>query len=157
MEIRLIPAAPEDAETLYELQVAAFLPLVEKYHDYERSPACEPIGRLRERMSQADTCYYLILCDGEPAGGIRVQTLSPGRYRFAPLFVHPEYQGRGIARQALPLAEALCPGALSWQLETILEEPRLCRFYESLGYVATGEEEEVPDSFLTLVHYRKDA
>ena len=99
----------------------------------------------------------LVACDGEPAGGIRVQTLSPGRYRFAPLFVHPEYQGRGIARQALPLAEALCPGALSWQLETILEEPRLCRFYESLGYVATGEEEEVPDSFLTLVHYRKDA
>lgn len=157
MEIRLVPASLSDTETLYDLQVAAFLPLVERYHDYDRSPACEPIGRLQERMSQPDTCYYLILCDDQPAGGIRVQSLGQGRYRFAPLFVHPDFQGRGIARQALPMAEALCPGAASWQLETILEEPRLCRFYESLGYTATGQLEEVPDSLLTLIYYHKDA
>lgn len=71
-----------------------------------------------------------------------------------PLFILPEYQGRGIAQQAISSAEAL-HGAHFWELDTIAQEAGNCHLYEKMGYRATGESAPVNDR-MTLVRYEKE-
>lgn len=40
------------------------------------------------------------------------------------MFIHPIYQGKGIAQQILILIEEMFPEARSFELATILEEER---------------------------------
>ena len=44
------------------------------------------------------------------------------------MFIHPSYQGKGIAQKVLTLIEEMFPEATSWELATILEEEKNC-FY----------------------------
>ena len=39
MEIKLRRASMEDAETIWKMQLEAFAPLLEKYRDFDTSPA----------------------------------------------------------------------------------------------------------------------
>lgn len=50
--IELKLSAPEDAKLLHKLQVEAFLPLYEKYHDDDMSPAKESLERIREKIEE---------------------------------------------------------------------------------------------------------
>lgn len=52
------------------------------------------------------------------------------------LCVHPEQQGRGIARELMDFAEshARDTGCLSARLDTFSRNPRNIRFYENRGY-----------------------
>ena len=52
------------------------------------------------------------------------------------------------------MIEDLYPNATSWELDTILQEPRLLHFYEKLGYVREGEEKVINEKMST-VSYRK--
>lgn len=45
-------------------------------------------------------------------------------------------------------------GSEHWELETILEEEKLCRFYEKLGYRKTSKITPVNDR-MNLIEYRK--
>ena len=67
--------------------------------------------------------------------------------------VLPAYRHMGIAHKAILEAERI-HGGENWALETILEEPGLCRLYEKLGYHQTGKTERINDR-LTLVFYQK--
>ena len=42
------------------------------------------------------------------------------------MFIHPSYQGKGIAQKVLTLIEEMFPEATSWELATILEEEKNC-------------------------------
>lgn len=50
------------------------------------------------------------------------------------MFIHPIYQGKGIAQKVLILIEEMFPEARSFELATILEEERNCFLYEKMGY-----------------------
>ena len=52
VEIKLEPATRKDARILHKLQVEAFLPLYEKYHDDDMSPAKESLERIREKIEE---------------------------------------------------------------------------------------------------------
>ncbi|GGO01232.1 GNAT family N-acetyltransferase [Saccharibacillus kuerlensis] len=154
--IHLRLASEEDAPLIHEMQVRAFTPLMETYQDHETSPASQSIERVLDRILQRETDYYVIKSVGRAVGAIRVVAVDSrnGSYRISPIFVLPEHQGKGIARQAFAWVEQKYYHAERWELEAILEEDRSCRLYEQLGYRQTGER-KILNERMTLVFYEK--
>lgn len=151
--ITLQKAGIEDAKTIHAMQVRAFQGLLEKYQDYATNPAAEPVGKITQRMRMEGSCYYFILADGEAVGFIRIQDTGLA-CRVSPIGILPEHQGKGYASQAMLLAERLYSQASLWELDTIGEEPKLCRLYEKLGYRETGRREQIQPG-MTIVYYEK--
>ncbi|MBR2698596.1 MAG: GNAT family N-acetyltransferase [Clostridia bacterium] len=153
MNIRLKRAQLSDAEAMHRMQVAAFLPLFEKYHDTAINPACESVQRVREKI--VSSRYYFIMDGSRAVGGIRVVDCGDERPKvISPLFILPECQNRGLAQMAVRAAERL-HGEHRWRLDTILEEPGNCHLYEKLGYRRTGEAQRVRPN-MTIVDYEKE-
>ena len=154
MNIELIRASMEDAETIWRMQIAAFAELLERYHDFDINPGNEPLEKVQWRLSLPATYFYLIRVDGENTGAIRVIDHHDGSAKkISPLFVLPEHQGKGIGQAALRAAETI-HGSDNWQLDTILQERGNCHLYEKMGYHQTGETKVINDR-LTLVIYRQ--
>lgn len=154
MNIKLIRATVEDAQQLWEMQVKSFQELLEKYQDFETSPANEPINKMIARLNQKETYYYFIIADNVKVGAIRVIDYQTERNkRISPLYILPEYQNRGIAKNAISMCEQI-HGCDNWELDTILQEEGNCYLYEKMGYKKTGKTEKINDN-LTLVFYEK--
>ena len=137
MPIHLHKASESDCPLLHDIQVKSFSALLEKYRDFDTNPAAESVERVYQRFAQPFTDYYLILEGDSPVGMLRVCDFGE-ECRLSPICVLPAFQGRGIAQQAMVLAEDLYPAARKWTLDTILQEARLCRLYEKMGYQRTG-------------------
>ena len=154
--VTLRRADQTDCEQLWKMQKASFAALLERYQDYDLSPAAEPCERVAERLAQPETYFYYILANGEPVGAIRVVDAKNGsRKRISPLFILPAYQNRGYAQAAIRAAEQI-HGADHWQLATILQEAGNCHLYEKTGYHRTGRTDVISER-MTLVYYEKDA
>ncbi|KHL92027.1 acetyltransferase [Paenibacillus sp. IHB B 3415] len=154
MEVTLSKAIVEDAAAIHEMQTRAFLPLLEKYQDYDTNPASETVERVVERLNQACVDYYIIRNAGVAAGSIRVVKKEDNHYWIGTTFILPEFQGQGIAQQVFSQIERIYADAKSWGLATIVQEERNCYLYEKLGYRRTGETKEINDK-LTLCFYEK--
>lgn len=154
MNIELKRIGMEDCERLWKMQVEAFSELLEKYQDYDISPANEPLSRIEERLRQPFTCYYFIM-DGEKAvGAIRIVDMKDaGQKRISPIFIMAEYRGKGYAQAAMRAAEEL-HGAENWALDTVLQEKGNCHLYEKMGYRRTGEEQVINER-MTIIGYEK--
>lgn len=154
MDIQLIRASMDDAETIWKMQLAAFAELLERYQDFDTNPGNEPLEKVQWRISFPATYFYFIRVNGVNAGAIRIiDHKDDTPKRISPLFVLPEFCGCGVAQAAIREAERL-HGSENWALDTILQEPGNCHLYEKMGYRATGETKEINDR-LTLVFYRK--
>jgi GNAT superfamily N-acetyltransferase len=147
-------ASLKDAELIHSMQVASFKPILDKYQDFDTNPANEGLERTIDRLNQQQTDYYLILYDLIPVGAVRIVGIENYRCRVSPIFVLPDYQGNGIAKAAMRLVEDMYVNAIVWELDTILEESKLCGLYESLGYIATGKSRYVKEN-MTIVSYEK--
>lgn len=154
MNITLVKAIHSDARALLAMQKAAFQPLLEKYEDYDTSPAMETIARAQARIAIPSGGFYKIVSDGEWAGAMCIQQGNEEAYWIGPIFVHPDFQGKGIAQRAMAEAEKLFSEAAAWKLATLLEEQGNCYLYEKLGYVRTDRCEPLNDK-ATLVYYEK--
>lgn len=155
VEIRLQKAGQDDCEMIHAMQVASFRPLLDRYRDYDTNPGAEPLEKVKARMGQAYTDYYLIRLGPISIGAVRVIRLPGCTCRISPLFILPEYQGKGLAQQALAAVERLYPRADCWALETIKQEDKLLHLYEKMGYRPTGREEELGPG-MTIVDYEKN-
>lgn len=154
MEIVLQRAGISDAEIIWNMQKLAFAELLEKYRDYDTSPAAEPLSKTQHRLNQSFTYFYLIRVDGTIVGAVRVVDKKDGsRKILSPLFILSEYRNRGYATAAIAEAEKI-HGKEGWKLDTVLQEAATCRLYENLGYKQTGEQKSVNER-LTLVFYEK--
>lgn len=144
----------KECEKLWEMQVEAFSDLLEKYRDYDISPANEPMSRVMERLEQPFTYYYFIM-DGDTAvGAIRVVDMKDGSpKRISPIFIMKEHRGKGFAKAAIRAVEKL-HGTENWSLDTILQEEGNCRLYEKMGYRRTGDTQVINER-MTLVFYEK--
>ncbi len=136
------------------MQVESFRLLLGKYHDVDSNPGAEPLSRVVDRMRQPFTDYYLILLDDVEIGAIRVVRRSDDMCRVSPIFILPAYQANGYAQQAMLLAEEFYSNATLWQLDTILQEQKLCYLYEKLGYRKTGEQHNLQPG-MDIVFYEK--
>lgn len=154
MNISLTKSKLKDAEIIHEMQIKSFMPLLEKYRDYETSPTNEPLEKIIERINQPFTDYYIIESDNIAVGGIRIVKKDNRHYRVSPIFILPEYQGKGIAQKVFQIIEQIYCDAKVWELDTILQEKGNCYLYEKIGYIKTGEIKVINDK-LTLVFYKK--
>jgi hypothetical protein len=155
MDIMLKRVELTDCEKLWKMQVEAFSEMLEKYRDYETSPANEPVSRVEERLKQPFTYYYFIM-DGEtPVGAIRVVNMKDGsRKRISPIFIMKKFRGKGYAQKAIIAVEEF-HGRDNWALDTILQEAGNCYLYEKMGYHRTGEIEPINDR-MTIIGYEKN-
>lgn len=156
MEIQLIRASVEDAETIWKMQVRSFAELLNRYQDYETNPANEPIDKVINRLQQDSTYFYFIRYGEQFVGAIRVIDASNKniRKRISPIFVLPEFRNHGVAAKAIVKAEEI-HGSDNWELETILQERGNCHLYEKLGYRQTSKTQAINEK-MTLIFYRKD-
>lgn len=142
MEVREIiylrPAGCGDAPAILDLQRRAFDALLEKYQDYDASPAMESMEVLQWKLASSERDFYFIMEDARTAGMVCVKRLTKN-HCISPIGLLPEFQGRGIGRTAVEQLEKRYPDCLRWELGTIMQEQKLCQFYESLGYRRTGE------------------
>ena len=96
MSITLKRISSDECEKLWKMQVEAFTELLEKYHDYDISPANEPMSRVMERLEQSITYYYFIMAGGSAVGAIRVVAMKDGSpKRVSPIFIMKEHRGKG--------------------------------------------------------------
>ena len=98
MNIELVTATRDDIETIWKMQVEAFRGLLEKYRDYDISPATESIEKVAARFCQPETTYYFLVADGRKVGVVRVVDGRDGtRKRISPLWIMPGERGKGYA------------------------------------------------------------
>lgn len=154
MSILLIKADTRDAETIHSMKIKSFMPLLEKYKDFETSPANEPIEKVITQIKQSFTDYYIIRKDGIDVGGIRIVKMENNRNRISPVFILSEYQKKGIAQKVFQLVEKIYCDTTIWELDTILQEQGNCYLYEKLGYRRTGKIKVINNN-MTLVFYEK--
>ena len=155
MSIMLERAELYDCEKLWKMQVVAFSELLEKYRDYETSPANEPVSRVEERLKQPFTYYYFIMEGENVVGAIRVVDMKDGsRKRISPVFIMKEFRGKRYAQKAIIAVEQL-HGSDNWALDTILQEAGNCYLYEKMGYHQTGDPEPINER-MTIIGYEKN-
>ncbi len=155
MEVQLLRANISDAKELHAMQIIAFKELLEKYQDFDTSPGNEIVERVEIRLKQDFTFYYFICIGQQKVGAIRIVDKKENgkNKRISPIFMLPEFQGKGIAQKAIRLCEEM-HGSGNWELDTILQEPKNCYLYEKMGYRQTGKTEVINER-LTLIFYEK--
>ena len=155
----LVPVTEADLPLLWQMQKEAFTPLLEKYRDYDTSPACVTLDEMKIKFRRPEMlgCWF-ILEDGEKVGSFYVKSSDPvrtgvPRFFLSNVFVLPAYQNRGIARRGIRLMEKDFPPG-DWLLYTIEQEPGNCHLYEKLGYRRNSTRMEVNER-MTLIGYEK--
>lgn len=152
--IKLEKAIESDAQSIFTIQVHAFMPLLERFQDFKTSPATEKIDRTITRINNPCGGFYKIMMNNKLVGAICVFWKGKSQFWISPMFILPEYQGQGIAQQSIEMVEGMFPHATTWELATILEEKGNCYLYEKMGFIQTGVMEQLNNS-ATLVFYKK--
>lgn len=155
MEIILEKATCEDASVIFDIQQKAFGPLLEKYRDFDTNPANETVNKVIARINNPNGDFLKILVDATIVGAIYV-VKKDNSYWISPMFILPEYQGKGIAQKVIMSVEGMFIDANRWELATILEEERNCYLYEKMGYVKTRVTRKI-NKDTTLIFYNKEA
>ena len=154
IDIKFLKATYSDCEEIQKIQQESFAQLLEKYQDFDMSPATETLERIQYKLNEPTTTYYFIYTENIKIGVIRLVSVDETTMRISPMMILPQYQNKGYAQKAMLKIEELYSDIKCWQLDTIKEEEKLCYLYEKLGYVKTGKEEEIKQG-MTIVFYQK--
>ena len=153
--MKLIRTNINDHEKIWKMQKEAFADLLEKYQDYETSPANEPVEKIKAKLLDNFTYFYFIYDDDALVGAVRVVHRNDGsRKRISPIFIMKEFRGKGLAQKTFEEIEKI-HGSDNWSLDTILQETGNCYLYEKLGYKKTGVTEKINDR-MDIVYYEKN-
>lgn len=153
--MEIIEFHENDLDMVYAIQQAAYKPLYDKYQDHSTNPYKESKETLLRKYTRQGTKGYIFVKDGVPVGAVRINLYPETKSgKVSALGVLPEYQGQGIAQEALLQIEEIHSDVERWFLDTILQEPGNCHLYEKIGYKRTGKTEDINDK-LTLVFYEK--
>ena len=153
--VSLKAASRDDLQAIWEMQINAFSELLDKYQDYDMSPAAESIDKVLARYEQPWTTYFFIMANDEKVGVIRVvDKKDESRKRISPIWIMPEHRNKGFAQAAITAAEKIY-GSHHWCLDTILQEPGNLHLYEKMGYHQTGRIDKVNER-MDIVFYEKD-
>jgi RimJ/RimL family protein N-acetyltransferase len=153
MNIALHKASASNSEQIHKMQIAAFLPMLQKYQDNETCPAAETFEQVQKRFDNPLITYFFILKATEKIGVIRIGKIDEAHYKLSQILILPEFQEKGYGQKAIKLLEALFPNVKKWELGTIKQELKLCHFYEKMGYNRT-KEKQIKDG-MTMVYYEK--
>jgi len=125
-----------DTETLYNIALRSFQP------DYEKYGVYPPLINLKRKKFLpprifGKTIFYNDVIIG---GAFVVAFWKKGE--IGAIFLDISQQHKGYGKQVMLMIEEMYPTVKRWKLETPAESYGLHRFYESLGYVKTGEKED---------------
>ena len=146
MSISIRITSPSEAEELSQIQKAAFKPLYEKYHD-EGNPFLRGPEDILRRLNKFNR-HFTILYDDKVVGGVfyrlygkrsPTDEIGAGEYYLARIYIHPDYQNKGIARDAILLCEKEFPDARFYYVDFPEDMEKNRRCYQSAGYCDTGE------------------
>ena len=155
MKIVLEKATECDMKEIWKMQVEAFKSLLEKYQDYDMSPATESYENLLNKFKQPWTKYFFIVRNGEKIGAVRVIDKEDGsRKRISPIWIMPLHRNQGLAQLAIKELERLY-GSSYWELDTILQEQCNIYLYEKLGYKRIDKIEHIKDG-MDIVFFQKE-
>jgi len=155
MDVVLRKAEKKELDIVHKLQIAAFKNLLTKYQDYDTNPGAEPIEKIIYRFNQPFTTYYFIVFNNIEVGAIRIiYSEKESLIRISPMFVHPDYQNQNIGQKAVKRLEEIYSNVKVWTLDTILQEPQLCHFYEKSGFTDTGKRENIKEG-MDIKFYHK--
>jgi len=155
MNIKLQRVEPHELPELHRLQVASFQWLLDKYQDFETNPAAESLKKIEDRFAQPSTTYFFIKKEDQNIGAIRIIYREDEKaIRISPMFIHPDFQNQHLGQKAVLALEKEYPQVTKWTLDTILQEKKLCHFYEKLGYVDTGKRERIKNG-MDIIYYEK--
>lgn len=102
MAITLKKATREDIETIWKMQVEAFTELLDKYQDFDMSPATESLEKIIAKFEQPWTTYYYIVENDIVVGAVRIVNKNDGsRKRISPIWIMGEFRNKGYAQQAM--------------------------------------------------------
>lgn len=153
MSIVLEKACIKDAQEIYELQTKSFAALLKQYQDYDYSPGAEKLERTIQRLLEPFTDFYFISLCGKHIGALRICDFDK-ICKLKQIFILPKYQENGYAQSAITIAENYYKKAERWELDTILQERKLCYLYEKMGYKKTGKTKHVKEG-MDIVFYAK--
>ncbi len=155
MSVRLIKAGTDDIETIWKMQVEAFTSLLNKYQDYDMSPATESLEKIKAKFEQPWTTYYFIMDNDLKIGCVRIiKKDDDSRKRISPIWIMPEFRNKGYAQEAFVQIEKIY-GADNWCLDTILQEKGNIHLYEKIGYHQTGKIEHINER-MDIVFFEKN-
>ena len=141
MVIRTETAEAEDAKALAEVSRRAFNNDIH----YGAPGAGGPPGYDSEEwqhQAMRFTHYYKIVADGRIIGGFFVYDKGPGHRELVRIFLAPEVQNQGLGARAMQLMEQAFPDTRTWSLDTPLWNQRTQHFYEKMGYIRIGVNDE---------------
>lgn len=144
---------PRELQQVQALYQACFQTLLDKYQDFETNPANEKLESIINKFNTKNNTFYFIIYKQETVGMVRV-IADNQTARIAPICVLPNFQGKGIAYQAMLATEQHYSEITKWQLETIQQEPHLVKLYQKLGYQLTGKIEKINPA-MSLVYFEK--
>ena len=155
MSIALVRATECDMKEIWKMQVEAFKSLLEKYQDYDMSPATESYENVLNKYKQPWTKYFFIVRNGEKIGAVRVIDKEDGsRKRISPIWIMPLHRNQGLAQLVIKELERLY-GSSHWELDTILQEQCNTYLYEKLGYKRIDKIGHIKDG-MDIVFFQKD-
>lgn len=149
--IEISYATPADAELVAGLVRDGFRSEAERY-GVEIPPMRETAAAVLSELEDGDVVLLARLED-EPIGTVRGHVQPDGSIMVRRLGVVPGRRRRGVARELMAALEAAYPDARRFELFTGAETSPAIALYESLGYVRSREEEQVPG--VTIVYLEK--
>lgn len=138
MNVQFRRTTPADVDVLTVVQKITFDDDSQKYLG---KPCGGPPGYDSAEWSLArmhDGIYFKMVADSQIIGGIIVFNLGSGHFNLGRIYIHPDYQNRGIGTQALQFLETTFQEAKRWSLDTPVWATRNHHFYEKMGYVRVG-------------------
>lgn len=138
----------------WAMQKKGFKQTLEKYRDYDTSPATEKLKRFSKHFYSPGIDSMWVFADGKRAGAIELDIRNEF-IRVTRFYILPEYRNRGIGGQALKIAEDAYSNIREWRLDTILEEKNNVHLYEKLGYREYGERRKMNER-MTIINYKKE-
>ncbi|MDD2754942.1 MAG: GNAT family N-acetyltransferase [Methanothrix sp.] len=140
-DIFIVPASPDDAGEILELQKKAYQSEAKLNDDWTLPPLTQT---LPEIISEFETKVFLkAVCTNKIIGSVRA-TLDSGTCQVGRLIVHPDYQGKGIGTSLMSRIEATFSQAKRFELFTGTNSINNIHLYQRLGYRELCEEDLSP-------------
>jgi GNAT superfamily N-acetyltransferase len=135
-------------ETLFNMALRSFQP------DYEKYGVYPPLIRLKQKKFLPPRIFgKTILAEGVIIGGAFVLAFGK-KGEIGAIFLDSSQQKKGYGKQVMLMIEEMYPKVKRWKLETPAESYRLHLFYESLGYVKTGEKEDAGSGVRVFIYIK---
>ncbi len=150
MNVVFESAKVEDAASIVEARSKSF------YDDFIKYGECPgyniPLETMKKRISNG--IIYKIVYDGKLIGDISIKKKDNQVYKLGCLAIIPEFQNRGIGKDALRFIYQTYPDAAKWELDTPVQDERNCYFYEKDGYHKVSD--QIISDRLTIRTYEKN-